>query len=160
MVCGRSPLCRCCKSWALSLTNHPRKKILSQVVKGIACPPLCTLFCIPTRTGGYTTQARHDGDVLGVVAPSMALTMPPFPSDSPSKAAATSIFFAPAEIILALGPSTELDVSAAAISLAWVLAVIVGGWGGGGTSGESVIDVGGMVWRCWRWMRRQRRRWR
>ena len=41
-----------------------------------------------------------------------------------------------------IGPSTELDVSAAAISLAWVLAVIVGRWGGGGTSGESVIDVG------------------
>ena len=36
----------------------------------------------------------HDGDVWGVVAPSMALTMPPFPSDSPSKAAVTSLFCA------------------------------------------------------------------
>ena len=26
-------------------------------------PPLYTLFRIPARTGGYTTQARHDGDV-------------------------------------------------------------------------------------------------
>ena len=125
-------------------------------------PPLCTLFRVPARTGGYTTQARHDGDVRGVVAPSLALTMPPFPSDSPSKAAATSLFCDESctEIILALGPSTELDVSAAAIPLAWVLAAIVGGCGGAGTSDESVIDVGGMIWRCWRWMRRQRRRWR
>ena len=102
-----------------------------------ACPPALTA----------TTQARHDEDVWGVVAPSLALTMPPFPSDSPSKAAVTSLFCDESctEIILALGPSTELDVSAAAFSLAWMLAVIVGGWGGGGTSGESVIDVGGMV---------------
>ena len=46
---------------------------------------------------------------------------------------------------MALGPSTELDVSTAAILLAWVLAAIVGGWGGAGTSDESGIDVGGMA---------------
>ena len=100
----------------------------------MACPtpPLCTLFRVPARTGGYTTQAQHDGDVWGVVAPPLALTMPPFPSDSPSKAAATSLFCDESctEIILALGPSTELDVSAAAIPLAWLLAAIVGRWEG------------------------------
>ena len=52
--------------------------------------------------------------------------------------------------MLALGLSTELDVSDAAIPIAWVLAAIVGGCGGAGTSDESVIDVGGMIWRCWR----------
>ena len=124
--------------------------------------PLCTLFGAPARAGGYTTQARHDGDVWGVGAPSLALTMPPFPSDSPSKAAATLLFCDESctEIILALGPSTKLEVSAAAILLAWVLAASVGRWGGGGTYDEPVIDVGGMVWRCWRWMWRQRQRWR
>ena len=31
-------------------------------------PPLCTLFRVPARTGGYTTQARHEGGVWGVVS--------------------------------------------------------------------------------------------
>ena len=107
------------------------RKNLLQVVKGISCFPLHTLFCVPARTGGYTTQARHDGDVWGVVAPTLALIMPPFPSDSPSKAAATLLFCDESctEIIMAFGPSTKLDVSVAAIPLAWVLAAIVGGWG-------------------------------
>mgnify|MGYP000847400726 FL=1 len=49
------------------------------------------------------------------------------------------------EIILALGPLTELDVAAAANPLALVLATIVAWWGGAGTSEESVIDVLSMV---------------
>ena len=49
------------------------------------------------------------------------------------------------EIIMALGSLTKLDVAAGNNALALVLATIGAGWGGAGTSEESVIDVLSMV---------------
>ena len=135
------------------------RKNLLQVVKGIACPHSAhcsasppALVATPLRTGTIGTS----GELLP--RPWHSQCPHSLPIHHPRQQRHRC--FAPAEIIMALGPSTELDVSAAAIPLAWVLAAIVDGWGGTGTSDESVIDVGGMVWRCWRWMWRKRRRWR
>ena len=68
-----------------------------------------------------------------VLVPSLALTMPVFASD-PSFFASAATFSVGAinasactEIIMTLGPATELDVPAGNNALAWVLATIGGG---------------------------------
>ena len=150
-------------SLVLCRPTTPRKKNLLQVVKGIACPH--SVHCSASPPALAATPLRP-----GTMGTSGELLPRPWHSQCPHsllihhprQLAATSLFCDESctEIILTLSPSTELDVSAADIPLAWVLAAIVGRWGGAKTSNDSVIDVGGIIWRCWRWMRRQRRRWR
>ena len=104
---------------------------------------------LPTRRGTNPARPRHHMDfkedapcVLGTHSARVL-------EQSCFAATATSLFCANdascTEIILALGPLTELDVAAAANPLALVLATIVAWWGGAGTSEESVIDVLSMV---------------
>ena len=66
-----------------------------------------------------------------VLVPSLALTVPVFASDPSFASAATfsvgAINASCTEIIMTLGPATELDVPAGNNALAWVLATIGGG---------------------------------